>query len=738
MMWHNGQQLSSSKFIDFLSTAMSIQVPKPAKSTSAPPDSHKFRFPPFPEVPAGVTITAFKDFKEHGIQVFETEDDIEKDGLGIPTIPLRTKHDTDFSKTNPNRKRKTAKEMAAARGPGFRKQWWEDWEEGEDLRNHGPYNSNVAAVDRLHQAASDFQKYRKFPPMITNVQFLWDQFRIFAGLLGTTPVWQKASEKPAEDADAELSDDDFDDGDSKSKTANPGERRCPARLRPRAPYDLYGKTPTIVDDNDDIKKLLDAARATKEDKVVDFLNDPARAIQVFLSSYMKYQGFLYNERNLVSAPHLLRFFVQYLLRNQVLPDRTTERSLRAALETIDAAGKELPITAKLAKLLPDDFSMACQGCWGRRVDGLEVPLEGLDDAVNPDAAFESALQEENVVVIKQEDILGADPAVALDPAVASGADTPDMPTPLAEVSVLVSEEGGPMLAIEPVFPENADIAQEDDLPAAAPAADTSDVPVPAPAADAPPTDEHDAFDPSSFTPPADPAAVWEQNNVSPETYWAAPARASLLSLLGPTALPLTHTPGIVEWSVRRIKSITPPAPAILAPKLPAAAATDLKGAPAPDPEAVERALEACLFRIVLAPWTDWETPEHGAARIMRGSVGALAVPGEEATPPPGPGGLKPHDMLKDEITLLADPSVVGELSVGMGLGGTWVQLARMADVAPVARDREAEGSAKDVVAAGNPKFKKKKALTKAQKERRALRLWYLEEHLLVLPSYWTL
>ncbi|KAJ7631869.1 hypothetical protein DFH06DRAFT_1479747 [Mycena polygramma] len=709
---------------------MSIQVPNPAKSTPAPPDSHKFRFPPFPEVPAGVTITAFKDFKEHGIQVFETEDEIEKDGLGIPTIPLRTKHDTDFSKTNPNRKRKTAKEMAAARGPGFRKQWWEDWEEGEDLRNHGPYNSNVAAVDRLHQAASDFQKYRKFPPMITNVQFLWDQFRIFAGLLGTTPVWQKASEKPAEDADVELSDDDFDDGDSKSKTANPGERRYPARLRPRAPYDLYGKTPTIVDDNDDIKKLLDAARATKEDKVVEFLNDPARAIQVFLSSYMKYQGFLYNERNLVSAPHLLRFFVQYLLRNQVLPDKTTERSLRAALETIDAAGKELPITAKLAKLLPDDFSMACQGHWGRRVDGLEVSLEVLDDAVNPDAAFESALQEENVVVIKQEDILGADPAVA------SGADTPDMPTPLAEVSVLVSDEGDPTLAKESPLLENAVIEQEDDLPAVALAAGTSDVP--APTTDAAPADERDAFDPSSFTPPADPADIWEQNNVPPETYWAAPTRASLLSLLGPTALPLTHTPGIVEWSVRRIKSITPPAPACPAPKPPAAAAADLKCAPAPDPEAVERALEARLFRVVLAPWADWEAPEHGAARIMRSSVGALAGPGDEATPAPAPGGLKPHDMLKDEITLLADAAVVGELSVGMGLGGTWVQLARMADVAQVAEDGEAEGSAKDVGAAGKPKPKKKKALTKAQKERRTLRFWYLEEHLLVLPSYWLL
>jgi hypothetical protein len=123
---------------------MSTPVSNPPEIAPSPAaekaDGHKIRFPPFPTVPEGVTIIPFKDFKEHGIQVVEGEDEIELDGLGIPTVQLRVKHDTDFSKTNPNRKRKTAREMAATR-PGFRKEWWEDWEEGEDLRNHGPYNA---------------------------------------------------------------------------------------------------------------------------------------------------------------------------------------------------------------------------------------------------------------------------------------------------------------------------------------------------------------------------------------------------------------------------------------------------------------------------------------------------------------------------------------------------------------------------------------------------------------------
>ncbi|KAF7352129.1 hypothetical protein MVEN_01176000 [Mycena venus] len=655
---------------------MSAQL-NPAEIAFSPtpekPKSFKYSYPPFPSVPEGVTIVPFKDFKEHGIPVFEGDDDVEKDGLGIPTIQLRVKHDTDYSKTNPNRKRKTGRELRGA----FRKEWWEDWEEGEDLRNHGPYDVNVAAVDRFHQAASDFQKYRKFPPISTNVQALWDQFRIFAGLLGTTPVWQKASEKPADDAGAEVSDDEFDDDeDSGSKSVNqggPGERRHPARLRPRAPYDLYGKAPVIVEDNDDIRKLLDGARAEKEDKVVEFLNNPARSIQIFLSSYMNRQGFVYADRNLVSTPHLLRFFVNYLLRNQVLPDKTTERSLKSALQIIDAAAKELPLTAELAKKLPDDFSMACQSCWDPRGDNsldawdaadTAADESGADDKINPDAAFESTLKDENVEVIKHEDVLGADATSDAD--TATGGDG--------------------------------------------------------------------VYDPSSFTP----ADSWEHANGSPpEAEWAPPP--ARVSALPPRPdCPPTHAHA-------RHRRVVRPAYQERHPALSTGAAEDR----APDAEAVERDLEARMARVVMAPWVGWDGPEV-PPRILRGSLGALTTSAAEAavssanataSPPPaapapppalGPGGLKPHDMLADDITLLLEPAVAQTLSLNMGLGGTWVQLARLVDVAaPAPAAAEGDGTEK-----ANMKPQKKKALTKAQKERRGLRYWYLDDHMMVLPSYW--
>ncbi|KAJ6464347.1 hypothetical protein C8R45DRAFT_498212 [Mycena sanguinolenta] len=642
----------------------------PAKiAPSESPKTFKYSFPPFPEVPEGVTIVLFKDFQECGIQVDMTGDggdgEIEKDGLGIPTIQLRVKHDTDISKTNPERVRKKE-----ARGAGFRKEWWEDWAEGEDLRNHGPYDVNVARVDRFHQAATDFHKYRKFPPMSTNVQWLWDQFRIFSGLLGSPPVWHKASEKADEDADD--FEDDFEDDYSGSKSIHqggPGERRFPPRPRPRAPYDRYGKPSAVVEDDEDIRKLLDEARAIKEDKLVAFLDNPAHAIQVFLSSYMTYQGIIYTDKNLTFAPHLLRFFVNYLLRNKVLPDKTCTRSLQQSLEVIDKAAVELPLTSKLAKILPDTFGEACQGCWGGRGENALDSVAWA--AVDADAAFESILKEENVELIK----LSADDA--LSPETTDAADSLPEPTPAG--------------------PESS----ADDTAAA--------------------------------------AASWENNGSAPETDWAlspASSHPSLLSLLGPTVLPLTHAPGIVESSVRCIKSVVLPFPDVN--PNPNANATE-------EAEAVERVLEGHFARVVMAPWVGWDS--ESPARILRSSVGAVATPAvapaapDAAAPtdadlPRGPGGLKPHALETDDITVLLDPEVARTLCVGMGLKGTWVQLARQVDLTTAAAVEEGANENENAMKEKNPKPKKKKTLTKAQKERRGLRYWYLDEHMMVLPSYW--
>jgi hypothetical protein len=118
--------------------------PQPTSQAPAPiaPTDDRLTFPPFPRAPEGVTIIPFKEFKERGIQLFATgqEDDVERDGLGIPTVELRVHHDTDECKTETKRKnkRKAAQQLRSA--TGVRKEWWEMWMEAEDLRGSGQYN----------------------------------------------------------------------------------------------------------------------------------------------------------------------------------------------------------------------------------------------------------------------------------------------------------------------------------------------------------------------------------------------------------------------------------------------------------------------------------------------------------------------------------------------------------------------------------------------------------------------
>lgn len=110
----------------------------PKQPVAAPaPEAPFLTFPPFPDLPSDCTLPPFKDFKASGIQIFGGDDETELDGLGIPTAELRVKHDTDESKTGKKKGKKRGKATrdAASNGePVKRLTWWEEWEEGEDLR----------------------------------------------------------------------------------------------------------------------------------------------------------------------------------------------------------------------------------------------------------------------------------------------------------------------------------------------------------------------------------------------------------------------------------------------------------------------------------------------------------------------------------------------------------------------------------------------------------------------------
>ena len=123
------------------------------------------RFPPFPAVPDGVELIPFHSFRPSGIRVPIDDDDvdydgrrvwedvIERDGLGIATVPLRVKHVADNMEKKKKRKKKGGGGGVAAQqvqvAPERPKTWWELWEELEDIRR----NAYDASVPRLSHAA---------------------------------------------------------------------------------------------------------------------------------------------------------------------------------------------------------------------------------------------------------------------------------------------------------------------------------------------------------------------------------------------------------------------------------------------------------------------------------------------------------------------------------------------------------------------------------------------------------
>ncbi|KAF5371253.1 hypothetical protein D9758_004234 [Tetrapyrgos nigripes] len=677
-----------------------------------PQIQHAYTFPPFPKAPEGVTITPYTEFKEYGIQAYASVDGGEVDGIGIPTIELSKKHDTDEGKTEARpRKSRVAIQPEVVVNPDGTKgkkypEWYNAWQETEDSRR-GNYNDMENRTDRIYSATRDFLKGRPWPPIASGVRAQFDQIQLFIGTIASTPIWQKINKEKQDDMD---DGDDIDDEDDEfpSKPTNlrvqnqedehSRPRNSFKRLRPRPPYSTYGKTPVPVETDEEIRELLVEARNEKEDKLIEFLNDPARGVQIYLSSYMKKQGLHFSQHNLTILPRLWRFYINYLLRNRVLPEPEHETGLRRALQYVELAAEELPRTLEMAKTLPDGLCDAFQECFelktqehkllAEEINGmqddnvdiaseqpeepkqfdLEMKNDDIETAEAMEAAFNESLESGNIRFVSSDVGLGSVPA-------SSG----------ATVTEVIDED------VDSVKAEDATSANSTQATSATLAQNDSGS-----GGWGSVQDSDNSWGNGWDT--ADNAGTDAQDN--PWLNWSMPAPDTLMKWLGPTLFPLTHTSGILEWSVRRIKSVTPPPPASNSRKCPV-----LTDDEEPDGEAVEAELETHFSKVVMSPWLDWDKPDEGEPdhhlpcihKFSRGKVvvteGAVLFEGRNTEDVVSvedvekveaeqreKGGLKPHDPLKDEITIFLERQSAEKLKVGMGIGGLWVQIARKVDL----------------------------------------------------------
>ncbi|KAF8166991.1 hypothetical protein BJ912DRAFT_1001882 [Pholiota molesta] len=605
--------------------AVDTNPPKPALTGGFvnPVDGPFIRFPPFPEPPQNTTVVSYKDFKERGICIEPGPDDTEVDALGIPTVPLPKRHETDMCKTNTKRKRKAEEATARKKAgvPAAHVVWWEQWEETEVIRFSLGFNPHSTRFERIHAAAGDFTTGRTWPVNFaseTGPRYIWEKFQRYIGIpegSGAPPKEKKKAEQ--KDADDDISDDDMDDNEDEDEGLD----------------QPTGTAADVINDRDLAGILAkNKAAATNEANLARFFDSPEKSIRVFMSSYAREQGYIWSDVNLTCMPRVLYFFINFLLRSKVLPE--SERSLRRAVEVIQTAQIELPNTASLAKILPDRFSRACNVSWGKKAEPYKLPEDIFDAGQD---ASEPKVEESK----------------------------PDLPIPSKQDSGWGQE-------IDTVWNSATD----------------------------------------SETPwgSSNDSNVWnavETDAAEPTSGWILPNDEKLSEELGLTALPSTHRTGIVETSMRRVKTIVGPN-ANPPPKPPQA-----EGSSAPDPEAVEIDLDSKFTKVVLSPMPmDWDGGKYSVysrPAILKTSQGAVVDPG---VPVPEGTTPKPHDPLNDDITLLIESDVahVELLREGMLLGGIWVQIVRQGEAA-----------------------KKKK---KGKSKKSAPVYWYVDELAIIAPSFW--
>ncbi len=343
---------------------------------------------------------------------------------------------------------------------------------------------------------------------------------------------------------------------------------------------------------------------------------------------------------MLHIPRLLQFFVKFLIRSKVLPESDCDRHLRRSLDTIKAALVELPNSASFMKLVPDKFGIGCNGCFGKKADGYSFANPG-DDFPN---------------------------------------------TVVTDATAKLSEE--PHTKKQKIDAENSDAAGNNDAQGGWRSSSSG----------------WGSGDGSWGDPSIDAMNAWSSEQLEQLAWEPDEKEQPLLEFLGPSAFPLTHTTGVVERSMRRVKTILPPAP-----NPPPSQPTPEGG---PNAMAVEIELDRNFSKLVLVPMPDWdngEAPVYSKPKILASSRGPIVQTDAAGGTSGTSAGVTPHDPLNVDITVLIESAQANLLREGMGVGGTWVQLVRQGD-----------------------QVKKKKG-----KSKKPPVYWYLEEAAFITVSYWS-
>ncbi|KAH8118810.1 hypothetical protein DFH11DRAFT_1850368 [Phellopilus nigrolimitatus] len=624
-----------------------------------------YKWPPFPDTPSGVSIIPYNEFKPSGIQmcVGLDDDEVEVDGLGIPTVRLQVTHDLDA----PAKKKKKAKKMRNGEQVVKRYVWWEEWEAGEDLRSSFNYNQMLPAEDRLRQAAVDFveDKHREWPTASTRVREWFDKFIFFIGLDNNAKLRPKYRKIQEEEEEADEVSDDQDDGVKAAQPQNASQVKIEEFDEKR--HKIRDESTIFAESNEQFMQRFQRQVEAQGRRREAFLINPELAIRIFFSSHFRDSGMMWENLALRDAPRVVIFFLKFLVRNRALYD--IEKEMRAAIKVAEKAKEELWQTKQIGMKIPDELASCLTTIYGSRLKKVIWPTHPAPD--------DSDTDEPQAKKAKLDEKKEAAPAEFNTELKANGitliSEDVVPPATLADTAVVEPEaDGGGWsslgLGSGGSWGDDSNANDMDDNP-------------------------------------------WAQAPTL--AGWDEPVH-NLMSLLGPTVLPLMHTVGYVEASTRYIASWVLPDVSDKAKELDVGSFSDPY---------------RLLARVVLKPYPVFAIAERAA--IQRPEILEDPLAGKEGEDAVEKPRVPRHDPEKDSITLLLDPKAAKELVRGIGLGGTFVQV--VPDYATRATFSVPQGRGRG---RGHGRGRGgSHASTKSQASSEIF--WYAEKVIQVIPSFWT-
>ncbi|KAF9651198.1 hypothetical protein BDM02DRAFT_3110907 [Thelephora ganbajun] len=563
-------------------TVVSPQGPYPPPDMSTP----LIKFPPFPETLEGASIIPFSQFRPKGIKkrLVPDSDYPDLDGHGRPTVRLKVAHTSTSSDKWKKKKRRFGE---GDDGVVRRYVWYEEWAKEEDSRKT-LVDYSMPLADRLIQAACDF-KERSWGNIVLRLNETFDAFRVYVGLLSSHPI--PTLNKGIQNG----SDDDDDEEDYEEEMAAYNPITDPTK----AGGDLY--------------PLIDPSEAerhpeTKEERAMRvFLKDPERALKIFFTSYFIDRGLMWKESRCVDAPELVRFFISFLIRNNVYSDVPLNDKLKRCLKFLETARKELPATFAISKALDDPFSKGCCSLWGRTVQTIDLGEEYAEPPKTQKMEeLENAIIDHDKITSREGTWMNVGEEI-------EGGDNTNGWGTWGQPQTGGGGGGGWGSAVEGGWGSAGK--------------------------------EYNSFDDN------------------PESGWNVDPLPTLTTLLGPTNLPLTHTTGIFEASMRKIVGLIPPSVMRAEGSLPDSPASG-----------VEEGLDRRFGKIVLGPWIGWDC---GRETILDKPTilprSRCPVKTESKVDQEVEGA---HDPYKDNITVLVEPAALKTMVIGVGISANWVQITR--------------------------------------------------------------